>query len=674
MFGFSIEEVAVLAAEPMPTNEINQVECPFQEDPIIEVLQEVTNIEIEVEYEEAQLGDAEIRNAENHLDVANEEVSEPNNNINEEHAEDIDALPKKKRSRKHLPMPGTWLRNVRKKNHQAGKEYINQKGIVVPPKKVTTKKDCLNACKLKCAKHITEDERRSIFSGYYKLASHNEKSLFLINHTERTTKTRKTTNEENPPRRNFSFKYYFTVKNKKLQVCKTYFLSTLSISQKSIYNVHNNKDIDTNIPKPDGRGLYKSTTISETDKNDVRKHIDSFPKVESHYCRSDTRKQYLESTLSISQMYNLFKEKYPDSVIKDSMYRRIFVTEYNLDFHVPKKDRCDLCEEYKVSVKEKLPFDESRYENHISAKNKMREDRIKDAKSDDPVFCFDLQNVITCPRAEISSFFYYSKLSVYNVTAHLKTKHGKKVFCAVWPETMGGRTGNDIASAVFKILSKVLEEDPTIEHLITWSDSCVPQNKNQMMSGAMMLLLQNNPQVQSITMKYSTPGHGAVQVVDNIHSHIEKAMVTSEFYSPVGLLKILKHVNKKNPYVVIQMQHKDFLDFADSSKEFFFQQVPFTKLCSITFTQVFGEINYMEANSTDSKTVNIKSASKAKERCRRKSPDSTSDSPRTNLLGYKAPRAILKPQILSTNKKRDLKLMERFMPLLDREYYKCILK
>lgn len=159
----------------------------------------------------------------------------------------------------------------------------------------------------------------------------------------------------------------------------------------------------------------------------------------------------------------------------------------------------------------------------------MRAERDNDRKVDVPVLSFDLQIVISCPRAEIGCFFYYSKLSVYNLTGHLKIgATAKSVYCAIWPETIGGRGGNDIASAVFKILTTVLKDDPSIDSLITWSDSCVPQNRNQMISGAMMEILKLNPSLKYIKMKYSTAGHGAVQDVNNVHSQIERAFSTSE--------------------------------------------------------------------------------------------------------------------------------------------------
>lgn len=44
--------------------------------------------------------------------------------------------------------------------------------------------------------------------------------------------------------------------------------------------------------------------ISEEDINLVRKHIESFPRIQSHYIRKRSKK-HLEKHLSITQMYEL---------------------------------------------------------------------------------------------------------------------------------------------------------------------------------------------------------------------------------------------------------------------------------------------------------------------------------------------------------------------------------
>ncbi|GBN48489.1 hypothetical protein AVEN_238656-1 [Araneus ventricosus] len=241
------------------------------------------------------------------------------------------------------------------------------------------------------------------------------------------------------------------------------------------------------------------------------------------------------------------------------MYYRIFVMD--LGFHSSKSDRCDFCEKFKVTKQTQTLTDDIKYEYdvHQTSKMNMREVRNEKNKSKNlPALLFDLQNVIPTPHVNISSLFYPRKLNVYNLTAYYTPT--KQVFCALWSANLSGRAGNDIASAFHKILT-VLTEKNDITELITWSDSCDPQNRNSIISNSVLHSLKDNPQVKSVTMKYSLPGHSGVQEVDSVHSNIEKAMNKIDFYSPIGLIRILKQVNPRQPYHVIQMRPDDFKDF-----------------------------------------------------------------------------------------------------------------
>ena len=88
---------------------------------------------------------------------------------------------------------------------------------------------------------------------------------------------------------------YFLMKGEdSFRVCKIFYLSTLAISQKIVYNVHQKKNELTGILKLDGRGKHdKHAKVSDEQKNGVISHIDSFPVIESHYCRAKTNKKYL---------------------------------------------------------------------------------------------------------------------------------------------------------------------------------------------------------------------------------------------------------------------------------------------------------------------------------------------------------------------------------------------
>ena len=79
------------------------------------------------------------------------------------------------------------------------------------------------------------------------------------------------------------------------------------------------------------------------------------------------------------------------------------------------------------------------------------------SESDDMcIIIFDLENVITLPKAEISSFFYKRKLSLHNLTAHT----AKRGYCAIWTEATSGRAGNDLASVVVKVIESVIQDHP----------------------------------------------------------------------------------------------------------------------------------------------------------------------------------------------------------------------
>lgn len=49
--------------------------------------------------------------------------------------------------------------------------------------------------------------------------------------------------------------------------------------------------------------------IPEDNTNRIIDHIKSFPTVESHYCRNDTAKQYLEENLNVTEMYDFYVQK-----------------------------------------------------------------------------------------------------------------------------------------------------------------------------------------------------------------------------------------------------------------------------------------------------------------------------------------------------------------------------
>lgn len=115
-------------------------------------------------------------------------------------------------------------------------------------------------------------------------------------------------NPEEESRRKHTIHYYLPIDKCKIEVCKKTFLGILDIGEKTVTYTLNKKK--NHFISTDNRGKHvPKNKISDKDKDPIREHIRSFPKTESHYCRKSTQREYLDSSLSIRKIYNLYIEK-----------------------------------------------------------------------------------------------------------------------------------------------------------------------------------------------------------------------------------------------------------------------------------------------------------------------------------------------------------------------------
>lgn len=90
---------------------------------------------------------------------------------------------------------------------------------------------------------------------------------------------------------------------------KYFFLNTLDISQIIISNFFEQKRQETTgTPTEICQGKHPKKKISEQDKNFVREHINSIPRLESHYCRMRTNKEYFDTSFNFARLYELYTE------------------------------------------------------------------------------------------------------------------------------------------------------------------------------------------------------------------------------------------------------------------------------------------------------------------------------------------------------------------------------
>lgn len=203
---------------------------------------------------------------------------------------------------------------------------------------------------------------------------------FIAKNIKIFIKKRNTVNQSES-RRNYSRAYHFTVNNTEFQVCQTMFLQTLAISDKIITNVCSKLKESPTIP-PDNRERHTNRphAIKDDVKQYIKEHIESFPVVDSHYTREYSKRKFLEGELSISKMHRLYiewvQDKSVDSKIVNATFRQysdIFNNEYNYAFFKPKKDMCDICEQYRLASLEEKKSLQTAYDVHIHNKTLARE-------------------------------------------------------------------------------------------------------------------------------------------------------------------------------------------------------------------------------------------------------------------------------------------------------------
>ena len=86
-------------------------------------------------------------------------------------------------------------------------------------------------------------------------------------------------------------------------------------------------------------------------------------------------------------MHSLYVESCKEKDItyqKENVYRQVFNNEFNLAFYVPKKDRCDSCEEYKALTQNGFndTKSEEKYLAHSKDKKETHTERDQDRKNE----------------------------------------------------------------------------------------------------------------------------------------------------------------------------------------------------------------------------------------------------------------------------------------------------
>ena len=232
-----------------------------------------------------------------------------------------------------------------------------------------------------CSSTFSHEVREKIFTNYWSIGDKREQRLFILKHVERHLANRKRVGSD---KRNVTFKYYLYTGDSRLQVCRHFFLNTLDVGRDFIYGTMDMHSA-TGTLKPTKQGAHSNhVNTDETLLKEVKDHISSFAVIDSHYCRAKSLKKYLDSSFSVSKMYKMYTEacRGPNK-LSEFKHRQVFDTFFNLGFHRPKKDQCEICVAFRNTI-DHSEKDKDTYTEHQNNEQKARD--IKDrAKAESTV-------------------------------------------------------------------------------------------------------------------------------------------------------------------------------------------------------------------------------------------------------------------------------------------------
>ncbi|XP_026724763.1 uncharacterized protein LOC113491796 [Trichoplusia ni] len=481
------------------------------------------------------------------------------------------AKPRKKREKRSCN-PEIWKINAERIKRNLGLQFINRAGTVRKAKQL--KPPCKETCAKRCWESLTENDRIQLFTEFWGLGDPKLQLQYLSDNIEKLEKKRLRGKTETS-RRKWTYCYYFSLNERRLNVCKMMFVNTLIISDSLLKTtIRKKEEAESGVPK---RRKYKNRTsgnyIPEEMKKIVRKHVLDIHFAESKYISTKSLKKYFEEHLTYKRLYKLYcdwfrNNKYSNELkASASQYRYVIVNEYKLRFFTPKKKSCWTCTSYKISSDEDKLARAEQHSYHLASEYTSRQLKW-DCKASGKVntyyvvATYNFQRDLITPMSDKSVFYYKRKLAAYNFTIYdIGRKEG---YCYIWDETVGKKGLNEICSAVYSFIE--LKVSQGAKEFVFFSDNC--GNPDRSPAIFTMYYYAAHKFKVDISHIFFESGHTQMPE-DTMMLTIEKAKNDTEIFVPDEWVSLLKNASPENPYKVIVMAQNTILDFKN-----FFSSLP----------------------------------------------------------------------------------------------------
>lgn len=382
---------------------------------------------------------------------------------------------------------------------------------------------------------LKNDDVLMFHKAFYSKCNKIHQDNFIIKFTN-IQKPKRVRNTKGGPSRKYSTTYWVQTKeNKRVPVCKRTFTKILCIGGERVKGVLN-RHFQTAQMATERRGGDKKKNKFLHIRQKVIEFIKKFKPLESHYCRAKIAcRIYLASDLNIRKMWKLFqRENTGAENIKESYFRFIFNTSFNIGFGSPSTDVCSKCLELREKIKNEKDASiktvlTTEYRIH-KLRAKAFFEQLKEKRDGLLTISFDCQKNLVLPKIPDQSTYYSRQLYIYNFTtvvghSHAPlTKDNVKIF--TWTEDEHAKGANEIASCVFYTLNNSNLEG--IDTLRLVADGCGGQNKNTIMICMLFKWLSSiSSSIRTIELVFPVVGHSYIPP-DRVFATIEKEIRKKE--------------------------------------------------------------------------------------------------------------------------------------------------
>lgn len=268
------------------------------------------------------------------------------------------AVPRTTRGLKKRRQESKWKRNLSKHRRAEGKNYISTRGTTVQELKFKPVEKC---CYKRCYLNVGICTQNSCFKSFYKMGDKCSQDSYLGTlMTPVQPKERTTTPKIRDKIRTCNWTYEFKLHDFKIPVCKMFLVSLFQLGVKRFRTIQKKISSGHSPLLKDMRGRHnqRPTKISPQIWELVKEHWASIPHKQSHYSREKTTRLYFDdSSLNVTELFNLFKEFYYNRTnstlsMKYHTYHRYFRENSDYSFRKPRSDTCDYCTKCDILLRE----------------------------------------------------------------------------------------------------------------------------------------------------------------------------------------------------------------------------------------------------------------------------------------------------------------------------------